>query len=720
MALEKSQIINDIISKRKTTAAEPKQKQEKLKSLEASLRKLKTQKQTLLEKPGITPKLIERLKQINFSVLIEEAIQEQQVWENLWKRFERNSINIGVVGLARQGKSTFLQAVSGLTDNEIPSSDGQPCTTVQSNIFHSEGITSGVVHFHSEKSFLEEVIEPYYQALGFPNPPQTLTQFRNVSLPSMPINHGQLAKIESLYKHLKDEYHLNFDKYANSLKPEKWRKEIAQSEIKQYVSQEYDSNSNPKFFNHLAVEKVEVSCSFPKVDVQQIALVDMPGLGDTRLGDAERMISALSQDVDFILFIRRPNKMGDFWGEKDINLYDTASKALEEKLPLEEWSFMLLNYDGENRQRCKDFENTREQKGIRVKQCLTANCNNSIEANQVLEQVLEYLVENIVRLDRQYISASLSSLKSLQSKVEQELTRAKELIEDYGDGHAEYVSFRENLVKQLYEKIEDFREKTRLLKDQPSKEFINQVDIAITNCQDNPGFPSSEEIKVWIKKEGIPNEPHFRAIQQMRATFLQHFHFLEIELKDFLNKTKLEIVEIFVDLGLGNLNNKQGLESLKAMANELNDSFPKLKLGFKFLASFEISYRGFLQSKVWQEISDNSIFPLPLGQPFNGSFGNVEDIILDLKQRHQKAIIICQETLKNLALSITNVQISMVEEFADHITRAKDIEQEWDILLGKYRSQVWTEFKDLEERKELQQQWNSLVKEAFLENQKLN
>ena len=50
----------------------------------------------------------------------------------------------------------------------------------------------------------------------------------------------------------------------------------------------------------------------------------------------------------------------------------------------------------------------------------------------------------------------------------------------------------------------------------------------------------------------------------------------------------------------------------------------------------------------------------------------------------------------------------------------KDIEQEWDILLGKYRSQVWTEFKDLEERKELQQQWNSLVKEAFLENQKLN
>lgn len=716
----KSQIINDIISKRKTTAAEPKQKKEQLESLETALRKLEVQKQAILDKPGVSSNLVDRLAQINFPILIEGVIQERQAWENLWKRFERNSVNIGVVGLARQGKSTFLQAVSGLTDNEIPSSDGQPCTTVQSNIFHSDGITSGVVHFHSEKSFLEEIIQPYYEALGFLNPPQSLTQFRNNSLPAEPTDPERGAKIGSLYGHLRDEYYLNFDKYSNSLKQEKWHKEITQNEIKRYVSQEYDRNSKPVYFEHLAVEKVKIFCPFPKVDVQQIALVDMPGLGDTRLGDAERMIAALSQDVDFILFIRRPDKLGDLWGNQDTNLYDTASKALKEKLPLEEWSFMLLNYDGENRKQCQDLDNNREEKRINVKQCLIANCSNSIEANQILEQILEYLVGNIVRLDKQYMSASLSSLKSLQFKVDQELIRAKELIEDYGDSHAEYVLYRENLVEQLYEKIEDFRAKTRLLKDQPSNEFVKQVDTAIINCQENPGFPSPEEIKVWIKKEGIPNEPHFRAIQQMRATFLEHFHFLEVELKDFLNETKLEIVDIFVDLGLGNLNTKQGLESLEAMANELPERLPKLKLGFNFIASFDISYKGFLQSKVWQEISDKSIFPLPLGDPFNASFNNVDDIILDLKQRHQKAITICQETLRNLALSITNVQISMVEEFADHITRAKDIEQEWDILLGKYRSQVWAEFKDLEERKELQQQWNSLVKEAFLENQKLN
>ncbi|MDJ0636988.1 MAG: hypothetical protein QNJ34_27670 [Xenococcaceae cyanobacterium MO_188.B29] len=155
--------------------------------------------------------------------------------------------------------------------------------------------------------------------------------------------------------------------------------------------------------------------------MQQIALVDMPGLGDTRLGDAERMISALSQDVDFILFIRRPRGDGDYLGSQDTDLYYTAAKALKEKLPLEEWSFLLLNDDGTNRQRCMDFENTREQKGIRVKQCLIADCKNALEANTVLEKILKYLVDHMERLDKQYMSACLDNLKNLQYRIEPEL-----------------------------------------------------------------------------------------------------------------------------------------------------------------------------------------------------------------------------------------------------------------------------------------------------------
>lgn len=422
-SINKSILINTIINKRQTVAAELRHKKVQLESLKVTLYKLEAQKQNILHNSQIPPNLVEKLNQINFQILIHQVIQKQQVQENLRKRFERKSINIGVVGLARQGKSTYLQALSGLSDTEIPSSSGQPCTKVQSNILHSKGETYGVLHFHSEQSFLKEVIEPYYQKLGFSNPPQTLNQFRNTSLPKIPQNFGHSAAIESLYYHLKNDYYFNFDKYALFLKPEKWHKKISRSEIKHYVSQEYDTNGNSKYFEHLAIEKVEIFCPFPKSDVQKIALVDMPGLGDTRIEDTERMIDALSQDVDFILFIRRPDSIGDFWGLADITLYDTVYKTLKEKLPLEECSLMLLNHTGNNLQQCKNFEKTRKQKGIRVKKCLIANCRDSIEANNVLEQILKYLIENIDRLDRQYISASLSSFKSLRSKVEQELLK---------------------------------------------------------------------------------------------------------------------------------------------------------------------------------------------------------------------------------------------------------------------------------------------------------
>ncbi|MGB8687134.1 MAG: hypothetical protein WCD53_07320, partial [Microcoleus sp.] len=68
---------------------------------------------------------------------------------------------------------------------------------------------------------------------------------------------------------------------------------------------------------------------------------------------------------------------------------------------------------------------------------------------------------------------------------------------------------------------------------------------------------------------------------------------------------------------------------------------------------------------------------------------------------------------------LTEVGNSMVEEFADHITRGEGVEQEWDIFLGKFRTQVWTELQELEERKQVEQEWMTLVDEAVSINQKL-
>lgn len=44
----------------------------------------------------------------------------------LKKRYAKDTINIGVSGFTHAGKSTLLQAISGLTDSEIPKADEVP------------------------------------------------------------------------------------------------------------------------------------------------------------------------------------------------------------------------------------------------------------------------------------------------------------------------------------------------------------------------------------------------------------------------------------------------------------------------------------------------------------------------------------------------------------------------------------------------------------------
>src|SRR5699024_9717578 len=66
---------------------------------------------------------------------IDNALDRLDVVEN---RFSRKTINIGVSGRARVGKSTLLQSISGLSDEQIPTGSGVPVTAVRSAIFHSE------------------------------------------------------------------------------------------------------------------------------------------------------------------------------------------------------------------------------------------------------------------------------------------------------------------------------------------------------------------------------------------------------------------------------------------------------------------------------------------------------------------------------------------------------------------------------------------------------
>lgn len=707
--------INDIIKNRKANATTATKKKEELEELERKIKELQRLRPDILQAPGITPVVSDRLEQVDLQGILDIVTQERELWERIEKRLNRDTINIAVVGLARQGKSTFLQQITLLTDEEIPTSDGPPCTTSQSNIYHSPDATYGLVHFHSESSFMEQVIVPYFQKLGFPDVPKNIEDFGQAQLPKLPVSFS--ANDESIYNHLKDEYHKHFFDYYQLLKDEKYVQKIKKDEIKLYVSQKYDSSSQPKFFHHLAVEKVEIFCPFPNRGVEKIAVIDLPGLGDTRLGDAERMIKALAEDTDFILFIRKPIATGDDWGKQDVNLYAAASEALKDKLPLKEWSFMLLNYDGANEPQCAHLRDRRTLKGIHVKQCLQSNCKDSKSAKEVLTKILEYLETNLVSLDNKYMSSTHQQSSKRQQQVKLELQGLEQVIASYGDINAQYVDLRDQFILQLYDNMEKFREEKRQEFDTPNPEFQAEVDAAINRCKQELNIPDPTLLNTWARKDGI-DAAYFRAKQQIRPGILKNFHLMETGLKAAIDETKLDVANILIQLGIGNVVKDSELEFFPAMEEIFSKSgnFPNLRFAFQFIASFEVTYKGIIQYRVWQEIADvlspSTKIPTQTSDSMNL-------VVNDLKNLHQKAIEVCQQILEGLGISFNNGRISMIEEFADYITRAEGVEAEWDIFLSNNRSKVWPELKEMEEQEQLRKYWLSLVEETLAVNEKI-
>lgn len=711
MTSEVTTLIDNIIHKRKASAEIPRRILENLKNLNSTTSQF-IELQYSIRKLSIDTSITsQKLNQLDSREILARITREQQTWEILQKRFNRDTINIGVIGLARQGKSTFLQNVAGLTDEEIPSSDRLPCTSVQSNIYHSEESTFAQIHFYSESSFLHHVINPYYKELGFPDFPKSLREFRDLPLPSIQTDPHHPAKAEAIYKHLRDNYYAHVDAYASLLKQEERVINIPKSEIKKYVSQDYNETGNPQVFDHLAVEKVEIFCPFPEIRIKRIGLVDMPGLGDTRLGDAERMIKALGQDVDFILFIRRPDRSGDAWLDRDVELYDIAFQALKDELPLEKWSFMLLNRDGKNEQQCKDLMNTIASKGIHVKKCLIGNCKDTLEANQILTEILNELSHSMVYLDRQYMDTALRSLNNLQEFVTQKSQETRQAIEGYGDIDIEFLKLKNDFLGQLYSRIEEFRIEVRKKLSMYVEEFNSQVDILIDHCKQQVSIPSPTAILTSVRVQGI-DSAYFEAIQEMRSSFLKQFHLLDNGLKQSTDETKSALAEIFIQLGLGNLMGQQDSEPLEALTELLDqvNNLHSLKLGFKFITSFEITYKGLIQSLMWQKINEvlpsNPMTSIKVGDSIETTIGNLERL-------HSETIQVSQKALASMGEPIGRVHISMIEEFSDYITRSQGVKQEWDIFLNKNRNQVWAQFQNVEQKKQIQEHWIHLIRESL-------
>lgn len=168
---------------------------------------------------------------------------ELKALTKLKERFCRKTLNIGVVGRAKQGKSRLLQSITGLTSAEIPDGEKHHCTDFCSFIYNNYyRETYAEVWFHSEQSFLDELIGPYYEKLGLGEKPKTIDEFATKPLPLLLSNHPEYPAQVAAYERLL-QYHIHLDKYRSLLQQPSPRR-ISQDEIREYVAQEIPSSQS--------------------------------------------------------------------------------------------------------------------------------------------------------------------------------------------------------------------------------------------------------------------------------------------------------------------------------------------------------------------------------------------------------------------------------------------------------------------------------------------
>lgn len=339
------------------------------------------------------------------------------------QRFSRRTINIGVSGEARVGKSTLLQAISGLGEGQIPTGDDLPVTAVRSRIYHSPGVERATLRFHTWESFRTGVLQPYYDRLGWSVAPASAAAFRSASLPA--IREGQDGA--EIRKGLRDRVsgmQRSLDSYLPLLTG--LTTAVALDELRPLVAyptatEENDTETIPSR-RYLAVREAAIECPFPGIDVRDLGLIDLPGTGEIVAAGEDRHVAGLEDEVDLVLLVTNPKKKA-YWGAEAARTLDLVKQARCGASP-QDFCMLVINEGGSSEGQRVALRGDIERKtkdGGHSRPYTVLECD-AIAADNVrshlMQPVLSHLAERLAEMDEAALRYTETDVSVLVADIE--------------------------------------------------------------------------------------------------------------------------------------------------------------------------------------------------------------------------------------------------------------------------------------------------------------
>jgi len=650
--------------------------------------------------------------------------------EVLQARFSRSTINIGVSGRARVGKSTLLQSISGLGDEQIPTGRGLPVTAVQSRIFHSKLHNRATLTLHTFETFREELLRPYHKALGLLTPPASPAEFEAWKYPASEADLGPthadkhssvttLRRLKSMQESLWS--------YVDDLHGGERTVEL--SALRQFVAyptnEQVDSARCPR--RYLAVRSVRLECPFPHEQVDHLGIIDLPGLGELAANAEEYHLAGLQNEVDVVLFVKRPVEGMAYWGQEDgatANLLDRARGFIKNR---RDYVFIALNSgdaDAELTTALRDDIRRQVNDDIDGKhfQVLEGDVASQKSVyKSILTPVLEHLATRLPVMDREVFEGTRAAHAALTARIEGMLRELDTALRAPGRRPR---NTREDLESRGSELRQDLAAAL--------EEFIGNLHAQARSGEEDPRFIAAlenayEGVHAWIEEGfGLGQQTWLtQALRQMRADrnsapfAAREFNRIRIEISQRYRSIddyfQACVAELWGTMGqiakrcLGDLlasaDDENALAVLAHHLSEAVEPCPTLSQAVHDILALRLEYRTQLHSRVRRELDDLNLelYDHELGEPRAqivvpaNSLG-AERLYRYLSQRAEQAAYGVKKTLMLEALTPSLVLHAAAEQFEDTLIRSGNSEVEFRRLAHSFRDEIWPNvFQDIDE-----------------------
>lgn len=635
-----------------------------------------------------------------------------QELDSLYERFNRGTINIGVSGQARVGKSTLLQSISGLGESQIPTGDNLPVTAVKSQIFHSNDNIAHV-EFHTFESFKENVLYPYHETLKLATP-ETLSAFKNYQYPSSldELTNQDPSHVTILQK-LKQMQTALFS-YENLLG--QGPRNIDLESLREYVAyptseQEQDESTCTR--KYLAVKDVKIYCTFPTTPVSQLGLIDLPGLGELSASLEEHHLQGVKNGVDFVLLVKKPGGTDGFWTAKDGAAVDMLDKAKSHQ-DRKDFVSILINKDQRMSQeqlsalRGDILRSVNEGEDGRNYTVLEADViNTELLNDDLIMPVLSHLANRLDFMDKKLISGTFAPFVSLRQEI-QDLTeninyQLKSGVTFSGNVREETEDLAEDIRATISENINEY-----LLKFSPNNEhYAQKYEQAIderyksikTWIENGFGEGESEWI-ARIQKEARRNKGLLgageSACNEVRVAISQQFSELDIFFNQEIDEFLGDIANIF-KASTGELidESSQGKQALQELSHDMKNIYENgisspaqmLAKAIDDLCDIELNYRKQIHPRMREHLNtlEAKIIDADGNTKYCLQDGNsVDGLYKEIKSLAMQAIYQTKLALLDDVDFPRQVLFATLEHFEDEVVRGKHSPREFKRLAFAY------------------------------------